>query len=489
MKDIDFNNFDFSLFEEKEEVLLDKNKAIGEVISVNSCVIDVRINDTDNIPDIKSWLRIFLYNDRIINLEILYHLGNSVVRCLSLESTNGVSKNLQVFYINSSIQIPVGKKMLGSVMNVIGDSIVKEERMIEEKRSIHALPIKIGDINNKIEILETGIKVFDLLTPYPKGGKIGFFGGAGVGKTVIISELMYNIGQKHRGYSVFVGVGERVREGHELYNDMLSSGLINQEDPELSRATLFYGEMGEAPGTRNRILHSGLTFAEYLRDDEKKDILLFVDNIFRFSQSGNEISTLMGRMTSAMGYQPTLATEIGEIQDRIVSNSNGSITSVQAIYVPADDQTDPAPASTFSHLDTKVVLSRQIASIGIYPAVDILKCSSNLIDVNILGEVHYRTANDVRNILQRYEELKDIITILGMDELQEKDKQIVNRARKLQKFFSQPMHVAAKFTNIPGAFVSLQDTINGCRRIISGELDHIHEDKFYMIGNVEEALK
>ncbi|OED45766.1 F0F1 ATP synthase subunit beta [Rickettsiales bacterium (ex Bugula neritina AB1)] len=468
-------------------MLKDNNEHIGEVIAVNSSIVDVTIKN-QKIPSIKTWLRIFLEDNRIINLEVLDHLGNNVVRCLSLESTNGIYRTLQVFYVNDNISIPVGKNMMGSVMNVLGESVLKEERINNERQSIYKKPIKIGDINSKINILETGIKVFDLLMPYAKGGKIGFFGGAGVGKTVVISELMHNIGKKHNGYSVFVGVGERAREGHELYNDMLNSGLINQDDPSLSLTSLFYGDMGEPPGTRNRVLYSGLTFAEYLRDKEKKDILLFVDNIFRFSQSGNEISALMDRTTSVMGYQPTLATEIGEVQDRIVSNTNGSITSVQAIYVPADDITDPAPSTTFSHIDTKVVLSRQIAGIGIYPAVDILKCSSNLMDINILGELHYRTANDVRNILQRYEELKDIITILGIDELQEKDKKIVYRGRKLQKFFSQPMHVAAKFTNIPGVSVKLEDTINGCRRIIDGELDNVHENKFYMIGKVEDAL-
>ena len=417
------------------------------------------------------------------DLPEIYTALSNKVRAVAMASTDGLKRGMKVINTNEPIKIPVGKPILGRILNVTGDPVDKMGPIeTDTYLPIHRESPKLVDQNTNIEILETGIKAIDLLQPYQKGGKIGLFGGAGVGKTVLIMELIHNIAMEHAGVSVFGGVGERTREGNDLWNEMKESGVID-------KVALIYGQMNEPPGARMRVGLSALTAAEYFRDFSKQDVLLFVDNIFRFTQAGSEVSALLGRMPSAVGYQPTLANEMGELQERITSTKDGSITSVQAIYVPADDLTDPAPATTFSHLDASTVLSRQIASLGIYPAVDPLESSSRVLDPNIIGEEHYNTTRKVLEILQKYKELQDIIAILGMDELSEEDKETVNRARKIQKFLSQPFFVAEKFSGIAGKYVKLEDTIRGFKEIIEGKHDNLPEQAFYMVGTIEEAIE
>jgi len=416
--------------------------------------------------------------------EVAMHLGDNLVRCIALNSTDGLVRGLEATDTGSPIKVPVGKETLGRLFNLLGEPLDQREPFSEEapRSSIHRLPPPFGDQETKTSVLETGIKVIDLLEPYPKGGKVGLFGGAGVGKSVIVMELIRNIAMEHGGYSVFCGVGERTREGNDLWLEMKDSGV-------LSKTCLMFGQMNEPPGARLRVALAGLTMAEHFRDEEKQDVLLFIDNIFRFVQAGAEVSALLGRMPSAVGYQPTLASEIGALQERITSTHKGSITSVQAIYVPADDYTDPAPASLFTHLDASTTLSRQIAELGIYPAVDPLTSSSRILDPKIIGEEHYRVATQVQMYLQRYKDLQDIIVILGIDELSEEDKRTVYRARKIQKFLSQPFFVAETFTNKPGRFVKLQETIKGFKMILEGEMDEIPEQAFYMVGTIEEVFE
>ncbi len=418
-----------------------------------------------------------------ITLEVQSHLGDDTVRAVAMSSTDGLTRGMDVVDQGSPISVPVGAGTLGRILNVLGEPV---DEMGEVKHSktypIHRPAPKFEDLSTKAEILETGIKVVDLLAPYAKGGKIGLFGGAGVGKTVVIMELINNIAKQHGGYSVFAGVGERTREGNDLWVEMKESGVI-------AKAALVYGQMNEPPGARLRVALSGLAVAEYFRDEENQDVLLFIDNIFRFTQAGSEVSALLGRMPSAVGYQPTLATEMGALQERITSTKNGSITSVQAIYVPADDLTDPAPATAFSHLDATTVLSRQIASLGIYPAVDPLDSTSRMLDPKIVGEEHYQVALQVQRILQKYKDLQDIIAILGMDELSEEDKLTVNRARKIQRFLSQPFHVAEQFTGFKGKYVKLEDTIKSFKAVANGEYDHLPEQAFYMVGDISEAVE
>ena len=415
--------------------------------------------------------------------EVQQHLGENRVRTVAMSSTDGIKRGMKAVNTGESIKIPVGKNILGRILNVLGEPVDNAGNVeADTYLPIHRSSPTLVDQNTDIEILETGIKAIDLLQPYQKGGKIGLFGGAGVGKTVLIMELIHNIASEHSGVSVFGGVGERTREGNDLWNEMKESGVID-------KVALIYGQMNEPPGARMRVGLSALTAAEYFRDYSKQDVLLFIDNIFRFVQAGSEVSALLGRMPSAVGYQPTLANEMGELQERITSTKDGSITSVQAIYVPADDLTDPAPATTFSHLDASTVLSRQIASLGIYPAVDPLASNSKVLDPLIIGEEHYNVARKVLEILQKYQELQDIIAILGMDELSEEDKETVNRARKIQKFLSQPFFVAEQFSGMQGRYVKLEDTIAGFKGIIEGEYDHIPEQAFYMAGTIEDVLK
>jgi F-type H+-transporting ATPase subunit beta len=427
--------------------------------------------------------------DKKVVLEVAQHLGESTVRTIAMESTDGMTRGDEVLDTGNQIQVPVGPKTLGRIMNVIGEP-VDERGPIEssEKWSIHREAPSFVDQSTETEILVTGIKVVDLLAPYSRGGKIGLFGGAGVGKTVLIMELINNIAKAHGGYSVFSGVGERTREGNDLYHEMIESGVIDLEGDK-SKCALVYGQMNEPPGARARVALTGLTCAEYFRDVEGQDVLFFVDNIFRFTQAGSEVSALLGRIPSAVGYQPTLATDMGQLQERITSTNKGSITSVQAIYVPADDLTDPAPATSFAHLDATTVLSRQIAELGIYPAVDPLDSTSRILDPRIVGEEHYRVARNVQSVLQTYKSLQDIIAILGMDELSEDDKLTVNRARKIQRFMSQPFFVAEVFTGTPGTYVNLEDTIKGFDAICKGEYDHLPEAAFYMVGTMDEAVK
>ena len=410
-------------------------------------------------------------------------------RAIAMESTDGMTRGQEVTDTGDQIRVPVGRATLGRIMNVVGDPVDEKGPISTHITApIHALAPVLSEQSTENKILITGIKVVDLLAPYAKGGKIGLFGGAGVGKTVLIMELINNIAKAHGGYSVFAGVGERTREGNDLYHEMMESGVINIEEPEKSKASLVYGQMSEPPGARARVALTGLTVAEYFRDEEGQDVLFFIDNIFRFTQAGSEVSALLGRIPSAVGYQPTLATDMGNMQERITSTNKGSITSVQAIYVPADDLTDPAPAASFTHLDATTVLNRQIAEIGIYPAVDPLDSTSRMLDPEIVGEEHYKIAREVQKILQTYKSLQDIIAILGMDELSEEDKQTVNRARKIQRFLSQPFHVAEVFTGAPGKFVTLEQTISGFRDLISGKYDNLPEAAFYMVGSIEEAL-
>lgn len=415
-------------------------------------------------------------------LEVAAHLGDNRVRTIAMDMTDGLTRGLSVEATGDSITVPVGEKVLGRIFNVVGDLIDEGEDIKADKRwSIHRDPPSFEEQSTKSEIFETGIKVVDLLAPYSKGGKVGLFGGAGVGKTVVIMELIHNVAFKHSGYSVFAGVGERTREGNDLYNEMKESNVLD-------KVALCYGQMNEPPGARNRIALTGLTMAEYFRDEMGLDVLMFIDNIFRFSQSGSEMSALLGRIPSAVGYQPTLASEMGRFQERITSTKKGSITSVQAVYVPADDLTDPAPATVFAHLDATTVLERRIAEKGIYPAVDPLGSTSRMLDPNIIGEEHYKVARGVQSVLQKYKDLQDIIAILGMDELSEEDKKVVERARKIEKFLSQPFFVAEVFTGSPGKYISLEDTIAGFKGILEGKYDHLPENAFYMVGSIEEAV-
>ncbi|MDD3237210.1 MAG: F0F1 ATP synthase subunit beta [Candidatus Gastranaerophilales bacterium] len=454
----------------------------GLVTQIIGPVIDVEFR-AGNLPKIYDALNIFYDDGTKVVAEVQQHLGENKIRSVAMSSTDGLKRGMKVVNTEQPIKIPVGKPILGRILNVLGEEVDHQGEIVTDTYlPIHRESPKLVDQNTNVEILETGIKAIDLLQPYQKGGKIGLFGGAGVGKTVLIMELIHNIAMEHSGVSVFGGVGERTREGNDLWNEMKESGVID-------KVALIYGQMNEPPGARMRVGLSALTAAEYFRDYSKQDVLLFIDNIFRFVQAGSEVSALLGRMPSAVGYQPTLANEMGELQERITSTKDGSITSVQAIYVPADDLTDPAPATTFSHLDASTVLSRQIASLGIYPAVDPLASNSRVLDPLIIGEEHYNTARQVLEILQKYKELQDIIAILGMDELSEEDKETVNRARKIQKFLSQPFFVAEKFSGIDGKYVKLEDTIKGFKGIIEGKYDDIPEQAFYMVGSIEEAVK
>lgn len=455
---------------------------IGKIVQVIGPVVDVEFSSGD-LPEIYDALQIVADDGTKTTVEVQQLLGQNVVRSVAMSSTDGLKRGMKVINTKEPIKVPVGDGILGRILNVLGEPVdnmgdVRAENYVP----IHKPSPTLTEQNTNVEILETGIKVIDLLIPYQKGGKIGLFGGAGVGKTVLIMELIHNIALEHSGVSVFGGVGERTREGNDLYNEMKESGVID-------KVALIYGQMNEPPGARMRVGLSALTAAEYFRDFSKQDVLLFIDNIFRFVQAGSEVSALLGRMPSAVGYQPTLSTEMGELQERITSTKDGSITSVQAIYVPADDLTDPAPATTFSHLDASTVLSRQIASLGIYPAVDPLASSSRVLDPVIIGEEHYSVARQVLEVLQKYKDLQDIIAILGMDELSEDDKLTVNRARKIQRFLSQPFFVAEQFSGISGKYVKLEDSIKGFKEILEGKHDNLPEQAFYMVGTLEEAVK
>ena len=470
----------------KETIQAKDNIQTGRVTQVMGAVVDVQFDG--HLPAILNALQTDNHGNRLV-LEVAQHLGEATVRTIAMDGTDGLTRGQEVVDTGEPIVMPVGRETLGRILNVIGEP-VDEKGPVEARIRvpIHQPAPELVDQSTETEILTTGIKVVDLLTPYPKGGKIGLFGGAGVGKTVIIMELINNIARAHGGVSVFAGVGERTREGNDLYHEMIESGVINLEDLEQSKVALVFGQMNEPPGARARVGLSGLTVAEHFRDAEGQDVLLFIDNIFRFTQAGSEVSALLGRIPSAVGYQPTLGTEMGTLQERITSTKKGSITSVQAIYVPADDLTDPAPATAFSHLDATTVLSRQIAELGIYPAVDPLDSTSRILDPAVVGEEHYQVAREVQSTLQRYKSLQDIIAILGMDELSEEDKLVVSRARKLQRFLSQPFHVAEVFTGTPGVLVALKDTIAGFKAIVAGEYDHLPEGAFYMVGSIEEAV-
>ncbi|MBI5374915.1 MAG: F0F1 ATP synthase subunit beta [Candidatus Schekmanbacteria bacterium] len=461
-------------------------KMIGKVVQVIGPVVDVRF-EGGHLPEIFNALRVNMPSESgakpSIIVEVASHLGENVVRTVAMEPTEGLMRGADAEDLGAPISIPVGKETLGRVINVLGEPVDKlGDVKAKKKYPIHREPPAFDEQDTSIKMFETGLKVIDLLEPYSRGGKTGLFGGAGVGKTVLIMELIRNIAMEHGGVSVFSGVGERTREGNDLWLEMKESGVID-------KTALIYGQMTEPPGARLRVGLTGLTVAEYFRDEEGQDVLLFIDNIFRFTQAGSEVSALLGRMPSAVGYQPTLATEMGELQERITSTKRGSITSVQAIYVPADDLTDPAPATTFAHLDATTVLSRQIAELGIYPAVDPLDSTSRILDPRIIGEEHYAVARSVQGVLQKYKELQDIIAILGMDELSEEDKLAVSRARKIQKFLSQPFFVAEQFTGMPGRYVKLEDTIRGFKEVVEGKHDEIPEQAFYMVGTIEEALE
>ena len=460
--------------------------ATGHIVAVIGPVVDVKF-DLDHLPAIYNALTVDYEvggERKSLTLEVAVQLGDGVVRTVAMDATDGLVRGLEVVDTGNAISVPVGEATLGRIFNVLGQPVDNKGEVSADapREGIHKEAPKFDELSTTVEILETGIKVVDLLAPYIKGGKIGLFGGAGVGKTVLIMELIHNIAAEHDGVSVFGGVGERTREGNDLYNEMKESGVLD-------KVALIYGQMNEPPGARMRVGLSALTAAEYFRDFSKQDVLLFIDNIFRFTQAGSEVSALLGRMPSAVGYQPTLATEMGELQERITSTKDGSITSVQAIYVPADDLTDPAPATTFSHLDASTVLSRQIAQLGIYPAVDPLASNSRVLDPNIIGEEHYEVTRKVLEILQKYKELQDIIAILGMDELSDEDKETVNRARKIQRFLSQPFFVAEQFSGISGKYVKLEDTIRGFKEIIEGKHDDLPEQAFYMVGTIEEAIE
>ncbi len=460
--------------------------SIGHVAQVMGAVVDVKFDDEKDLPSILSALETKL-GDKNLVLEVAQQLGEAVVRCIAMDSTDGVMRGQEVIDTGAPISVPVGPKTLGRIMNVLGEPVDNRGPIEGVRRDpIHRDPPPFVDQATSTQMLTTGIKVIDLLEPYARGGKIGLFGGAGVGKTVLIMELINNVAKGHGGYSVFAGVGERTREGNDLYNEMIESGVIDVKGDN-SKAALVYGQMNESPGARARVALTGLTVAEYFRDVEHQDVLLFVDNIFRFTQAGSEVSALLGRIPSAVGYQPTLGTDMGAMQERITSTKEGSITSVQAVYVPADDLTDPAPATTFAHLDATTVLSRSISELGIFPAVDPLESTSRILDPAIVGEEHYNVAREVQRILQQYKALQDIIAILGMDELGEEDKLVVSRARKIQRFLSQPFHVGEVFTGIPGRYVELEDTIKGFKGIIEGQYDHLPEQAFFMVGTIEEA--
>jgi F-type H+-transporting ATPase subunit beta len=468
----------------KELVMASNN--IGTITQIIGAVVDVHFDG--DLPEILTALHLQL-SDRLLVLEVAQHLGENTVRTIAMDTTDGLVRGEQVVNTGAPITVPVGPGTLGRIINVIGEPI-DERGPLETTRSlpIHRDAPEFIDQSTEAEILVTGIKVIDLLAPYARGGKVGLFGGAGVGKTVLIMELINNVAKAHGGYSVFAGVGERTREGNDLYHEMIESKVIIPDGPG-SKAALVYGQMNEPPGARARVALTGLTLAEYFRDEEGQDVLFFVDNIFRFTQAGSEMSALLGRIPSAVGYQPTLATDMGALQERITTTKKGSITSVQAIYVPADDLTDPAPATSFAHLDATTVLNRQIAELGIYPAVDPLDSTSRMLDPRVIGEEHYTTAREVQRVLQQYKSLQDIIAILGMDELSEEDKLTVARARKIQRFLSQPFHVAEVFTGSPGKLVKLEDTIKGFQGIIRGEYDDIPESAFYMVGGIDEVLE
>ena len=452
----------------------------GKIVQVMGPVVDVEFEDND-LPYIKDALEVDNNGKRCV-MEVAQHIGNNTVRCIMLAASEGLCKDMEVKATGSGISVPVGDKTLGRLFNVLGDTLDGGENLDAENHwCIHRDPPSFEDQSPVVEILETGIKVIDLLAPYAKGGKIGLFGGAGVGKTVLIQELIRNIATEHGGYSIFTGVGERSREGNDLWSEMKESGV-------LEKTALVFGQMNEPPGARMRVAETGLTMAEYFRDEEHQNVLLFIDNIFRFTQAGSEVSALLGRMPSAVGYQPTLQTEMGALQERITSTKNGSITSVQAVYVPADDLTDPAPATTFAHLDATTVLSRSIVELGIYPAVDPLESTSRILDPRIVGEEHYAVARGVQEILQKYKELQDIIAILGMDELSESDKLVVNRARKVQRFLSQPFFVASKFLGIDGKYVPINETIRGFKEILEGKHDDIPESYFLNAGSIDDVL-
>lgn len=452
----------------------------GKIVQIAGSVIDVRF-DQGSMPKIKEALTLTVDGETRI-MEAAQHIGKHTVRCIMLSETEGMSCGMEVTATGDGIRVPVGDCTLGRMFNVLGQTIDGGEQIPEDmtRESIHKKAPAFSTLSPSVEILETGIKVIDLLEPYPKGGKIGLFGGAGVGKTVLIQELIHNVAMQHGGYSVFAGVGERSREGNDLWNEMKESGVFN-------KTALVFGQMNEVPGVRMRVALSGLTMAEYFRDEQNKDVLLFIDNIFRFVQAGSEVSTLLGRMPSAVGYQPTLAEEMGALQERITSTQNGSVTSVQAVYVPADDLTDPAPATTFSHLDATTVLSRKISEQGIYPAIDPLESTSRILEADIVGSEHYRIARSVQEILQKYADLQDIIAILGMEELSEDDRKTVSRARKIQRFLSQPTHVAEKFTGMPGIYVPLSETLKGFDAIIKGEVDDLPEAAFFNVGTIDDA--
>lgn len=453
----------------------------GKIVQVMGPVVDVEFQEQD-LPSIKDALIVELNGKKVV-MEVAQHIGNHTVRCIMLASSDGLCKDMEVTATGQGISVPVGKETLGRLFNVLGETIDKGEQLDDaEHWVIHRDPPAFDEQSPVVEILETGIKVIDLLAPYAKGGKIGLFGGAGVGKTVLIQELISNIATEHGGYSIFTGVGERSREGNDLWSEMKESGV-------LEKTALVFGQMNEPPGARMRVAETGLTMAEYFRDEQHQNVLLFIDNIFRFVQAGSEVSALLGRMPSAVGYQPTLANEVGELQERIASTKNGSVTSVQAVYVPADDLTDPAPATTFAHLDATTVLSRKIVEQGIYPAVDPLESNSRILEADVVGEEHYEVARNVQAILQKYKELQDIISILGMEELSEEDKTTVYRARKVQRFLSQPFFVAENFTGIPGRYVPLKETIRGFKAIIDGEMDQYPEVAFFNVGTIDDVIE
>lgn len=452
----------------------------GKIVQVMGPVVDVEFESS--LPKIKDALEVENDGKRAV-MEVAQHIGGNTVRCIMLAASEGLYKDMQVLDTGDSIKVPIGEKTLGRLFNVVGETLDDMEKLDDvEHWSIHRKPPAFEEQSSKVEILETGIKVIDLLTPYQKGGKIGLFGGAGVGKTVLIQELITNVATQHGGYSIFTGVGERSREGNDLWNEMKESGVIN-------KTALVFGQMNEPPGARMRVAETGLTMAEYFRDREHQDVLLFIDNIFRFIQAGSEVSALLGRMPSAVGYQPTLATDVGELQERITSTKNGSITSVQAVYVPADDLTDPAPATTFAHLDATTVLSRKIVEKGIYPAVDPLESNSRILEADVVGEEHYEVARKVQEYLQKYKELQDIIAILGMEELSDSDKLAVFRARKIEKFLSQPFHVAENFTGLPGVYVPIKESIRGFKAIVDGEVDDLPEMAFFNVGTIDDAIE
>ena len=453
----------------------------GRIVQVSGSVIDVKF-DEGQLPKINEALTVEIDGKKRV-MEVAQHIGDSMVRCIMLSGSEGMSHGMEVTATGSPIRVPVGQNVLGRMFNVLGEPIDGGDTLPEDTETLpnHRKAPGFDEISPSVEILETGIKVIDLLEPYPKGGKIGLFGGAGVGKTVLIQELIHNVAMEHGGYSIFTGVGERSREGNDLWKEMNEAGVMD-------KTALVFGQMNEAPGVRMRVGLSGLTMAEHFRDEENKDVLLFIDNIFRFVQAGSEVSTLLGRMPSAVGYQPTLASEMGALQERITSTNAGSITSVQAVYVPADDLTDPAPATTFAHLDATTVLSRKIAEMGLYPAVDPLDSTSRILEADIVGEEHYEVARKVQEILQKYAELQDIIAILGMDELSEEDKATVYRARKIQRFLSQPTHVAEKFTGMPGVYVPVSETIKGFKAIVNGEMDEYPEAAFFNVGTLEDVI-